>query len=128
MSVDARRPHGRSPWREAFEMLAARSSARSAVFGVTEERGPGGIVVPLLRAEIPVCPEWPTAEKAFIAAVEFEKRWNNCFRVYPAIEAEAAERRLEAAVSPPEPLNVKTNAVIQSDVPPAAQGRRKARA
>jgi hypothetical protein len=42
---------------------------------VTEERGPGGIVVPLYRGEIPVCDEFPSSELAFQAMLNYRQRF-----------------------------------------------------
>lgn len=63
--------------RRALDVAEAMASRAPRVpsFGVTEERGPGGLVVPLFRCEIPVCDEYPTSEKAFAAILDFRQRF-----------------------------------------------------
>ena len=48
-------------------MAALNRQGRLPSFGVTEERAPGGVVLPLFRCEVPVCEEFPTAAQAFAA-------------------------------------------------------------
>ena len=61
-------------FKDIAEALAQRS-ARVPSFGVTEERGPGGLVVPLFRCDIPVCDEYPTSESAFAAMLDYRQRF-----------------------------------------------------
>lgn len=52
------------------EAMVARST-RVPTFGITDERGPGGIVIPLFRCEIPVCDEFPDSGQAYAAALGY---------------------------------------------------------
>jgi hypothetical protein len=72
---------GRVSTSEAYRDLASiadnlsHRAPRAPSFGVTEERGPGGVVVPLFRCEVPVCDEYPTSEKAFAAMLDYRQRF-----------------------------------------------------
>lgn len=61
-------------------MAAVGRVNRAPSFGITEERGPGGVVVPLFRGEVPVGEEYPTAALAFAALVSFHQKFR---RAYP---------------------------------------------
>jgi len=52
-------------------MAALNRQGRLPSFGVTEERAPGGVVLPLFRCEVPVCEEFPTAAEAFAAMLGY---------------------------------------------------------
>ena len=71
------RKHGPSPWRSAYEQLVATidRSGRAPSFGITEERGPGGVVIPLFRGGVPVCDLFPDADLAFAALLDFHARF-----------------------------------------------------
>lgn len=56
-------------------LAALTRQHRVPTFGITDERGPGGVVVPLFRCEIPVCDEYPTSEAAFRAMLEYRQRF-----------------------------------------------------
>jgi hypothetical protein len=56
-------------------LAALQRAPRAPSFGVTEERGPGGLVVPLFRCEIPVCDEYPSSEIAFRAMLDYRQRF-----------------------------------------------------
>jgi hypothetical protein len=93
---DERRVHGRSPWRDAYEMLiGSRSQGRTPSFGITEERAPGGIVVPLFRCDIPVCDEFPTVDAAFTAMLQAHVD----FRTYLAKSQPDLKAQLEATIA-----------------------------
>lgn len=62
--------------RRALDIAEAQAQrVRVPSFGVTEERGPGGLVVPLFRCEIPVCEEYPTSQAAFAAMLDYRQRF-----------------------------------------------------
>lgn len=74
MSADttgSARPHRVSPYRTALEIVTQGRSDKQPTFGVTEEKGPGGIVVPLLRCDVPVCEEFPESDLAFNAMLRY---------------------------------------------------------
>lgn len=56
-------------------LAALQRSERVPDFGITEERGPGGLVVPLFRANVPMCDEYPSALGAFTALLAFHTSW-----------------------------------------------------
>jgi len=53
---------------------ASRAYRSGATFGVTEDRGPGGSVIPLLRVEIPVGEEWTATVPALVEPKSGGKR------------------------------------------------------
>lgn len=90
-----KRSHTVSPYRVALEttqqaLLAAlaRNTERRPSFGITEERGPGGVVIPLFRCEVPVCEEHPTSQAALDALLAYHAE----FRLaYPLNGSHATE-------------------------------------
>jgi hypothetical protein len=78
--------------RLALEALTAKAP-RAAVFGITEERAPGGVVVPLFRAEVPKCDEYPTTLEAYDALIVFHRLW----RAYVLEDLPSLAAQLEAS-------------------------------
>jgi len=76
---------------------ASRAYRSGATFGVTEDRGPGGSVIPLLRVEIPVGEEWTTGEEAFTALLEYVRRWR---QMVAELELELRPATVPALVEP----------------------------
>lgn len=117
---DSRSSRGVSPYRVANElthealMAALGRNNRGVSLGITEERGPGGTVVPLLRADgFAVGDEFATPQEAFEALLRVHALFNEYRRSIP----------VEAPVSPPEPPQPDSESGVKAE----AGGRSRAR-